>query len=349
MKSSQQTVYVGLSGGVDSSVAAALLQQQGYTVIGAYMKNWTEDLPGMPCPWKDDLADVRRVAAHLDIPLKILDFEQEYREQVVDAMVAEYQTGRTPNPDVWCNEHIKFKLFYDAARAAGADLIATGHYAQTDGNGALLKAKDKDKDQTYFLYRISPEALQHTLFPVGAYTKPEIRKLAEEFGLPTATKKDSQGICFVGQVGIRDFLAGRVEYAPGPIEQPGKGVIGEHEGAIFYTIGQRQGLGIGGPDGPYFVTGKDMKLNTVYVTNDPEDLSLNTDTMVVEDCNWLEKPNTAQKLQFRFRHRGELVAGLIDDSHRITLDHRERAVAPGQSVVIYDGDRVLGGGIVKAL
>ena len=350
MKSPQQTVYVGLSGGVDSSVAAALLQQQGYTVVGAYMKNWTEDLPGMPCPWKDDLADARRVAAHLDIPLKILDFEQEYREQVVDAMVAEYQAGRTPNPDVWCNEHIKFKLFYDAARKAGADLIATGHYAQTDGTGALLKAKDADKDQTYFLYRISRDALRHTLFPVGAYTKPEIRALAKQFGLPTATKKDSQGICFVGQVGIRDFLAGRVEHTPGLIEQPGKGVVGKHEGAIFYTIGQRKGLDIA-LGKPAYVTAINPDTNTV-VLGDEEDLE--KEEMKVGKINWIKYDGIDSEMEaltkIRYKDKGSL-SSLIpsDNGTDITVRFYEKAkgIAPGQSAVFYEGDDVIGGGIIQ--
>src|SRR6266404_853936 len=200
-----KTVYVGLSGGVDSSVSAALLKQQGYSVVGVYMKNWTRDVAGVACPWKQDLADARAAAARLDIPFKVLDFQAEYKQHVVDAMVAEYQAGRTPNPDVLCNQEIKFKLFLRTALADGADLIATGHYAHT-ADGQLLRAHDDNKDQTYFLYRVTSAALSRTIFPLAGLTKPQVRELAAQFGLPTATKPDSQGICFVGEVGIREFL-----------------------------------------------------------------------------------------------------------------------------------------------
>ncbi|HSX00973.1 MAG TPA: tRNA 2-thiouridine(34) synthase MnmA, partial [Candidatus Saccharimonas sp.] len=196
-----KTVYIGLSGGVDSSVSAALLKQQGYSVVGAYMKNWTADVAGVACPWKQDLADARAAAAVLDIPFKVFDFQAEYKQHVVDVMVAEYAAGRTPNPDVLCNQEVKFKLFLAAALADGADAIATGHYARATGH-RLHTARDTAKDQTYFLYRLTAGALERTLFPLGELTKPEVRQLAAQFGLPTATKPDSQGVCFVGEVGM---------------------------------------------------------------------------------------------------------------------------------------------------
>ena len=342
-----KTVFVGLSGGVDSSVTAALLQQEGYTVIGVYMKNWTEDLPGMRCPWQEDLADARAVAAHLDIPLRVYDFQTEYREQVVDYMIAEYQAGRTPNPDIMCNQEIKFQLFLRMALGDGADLIATGHYARVQG-GQLLRAKDDAKDQTYFLYRVTKEALQQTLMPIGAYTKSEVRALAAKLGLPTATKKDSQGMCFVGPVGMKAFLQQYVETEPGPIVLAGGRRIGTHDGAIFYTIGQRSGLGVGGGK-PFYVLYKDMDTNTVVVTDDPGDLALHSDDVGLEDVHWIgAEPNIGQTYLARFRHRGELVDARLSDCHTLAFKKPVKALAPGQSAVLYDDEVCLGGGIMAA-
>ena len=344
-----KTVYVGMSGGVDSSVSAALLKQRGYNVVGVYMKNWTQDVAGVACPWKQDLADARAAAAVVDIPFKIMDFQAEYKQHVVDAMVAEYQAGRTPNPDVMCNQEIKFKLFLQAAMADGADLIATGHYARV-ANGRLLTARDINKDQTYFLYRVTREALEQTLFPLGELTKPEVRRLAAEFGLPTATKPDSQGICFVGEVGMKEFLRQYVDVAPGPVLERATGaVLGEHEGAVFYTIGQRHGLGIGGGT-PYYVVGKDMAANTVYVTGDPAELSRDGEEFSLRDVHWINAvPSSGHTYQIRARYRATLIEGtLTHDGDRwlVELTQAERAVSPGQSAVIYDGDVVLGGGII---
>ncbi len=345
-------VYVGLSGGVDSAVSAALLVRQGYQVVGVYMQNWTQDIGGVECPWRQDLADARAVGAALGIPVKVYDFQMEYRQAVVDTMVAEYQAGRTPNPDVLCNQFIKFKLFAETARADGADLIATGHYARTT-DGRLLQAADSVKDQTYFLYRISSEVLRYTLFPIGGLTKPEVRAQAAKLGLPNATKPDSQGICFVGQVGIKEFLSQQVSSQPGPIVQQTTGqVLGQHAGAIFYTIGQRHGLGVGGGR-PFFVTGKDMTTNTVYVTADPADATLDTTLLIITDCSWVsgQSPTAPKTYRFRLRHRGQLISGRLEPAtqgdFRITLDTPERAVAAGQSAVVYDGDEVIGGGIIK--
>lgn len=346
-------VYVGMSGGVDSSVTAALLQQQGYDVTGVYMKNWTQDLPGMKCPWADDLADAKRVAVQLGIPFKVFDFQKEYKQKVVDYMIDEYKAGRTPNPDIMCNQEVKFKVFLEAALEDGADMIATGHYArvQHDGQATMLTAKDTAKDQTYFLYRVTDKALSKTFFPLGDLTKPEVRALAQKFGLATAAKKDSQGICFVGKVGIKDFLMQYVTAEPGDIidKKTGK-VIGQHEGAIFYTFGQRHGLGVGGGL-PYYVVGKDMTKNVVFVTTDLNDDSLWRHKLRVNQLHWINAaPQPGHTYQVRTRYRAPLVECTVshikNSETTITLADPERAITPGQSAVLYDGDRVVGGGIV---
>ncbi len=382
-------VYVGLSGGVDSSVTAALLKEQGYEVVGVYMKNWTQDLPGFPCPWKEDYQDAKRVAVQLNIPFKMYDFEKQYRHKVVDYMIAQYKAGRTPNPDIMCNQEVKFKLFLDTALEDGADLIATGHYAKVATSKQqlanvkveksqdkkpissssllvpqLLRAKDDAKDQTYFLYRVTERALKKTLFPIGNYTKPEVRKLAKKFDLVTADKKESMGICFVGKVGIKEFLQQYVTTKPGKIIDQQGNVIGEHDGAIFYTIGQRHGLDIGrrlpaGRQGglPYYVIGKDMKKNEVYVTTDLDDKKLWHQEIKLTDLHWINgEPDFTKTYQVRTRHRAPFIKATLQlasksaKSSKITLqlvlEDDVRALTPGQSAVIYDGARVLGGGII---
>ena len=378
-------VYVGMSGGVDSSLSAALLKAQGYDVTGVYMKNWTQDLPGMKCPWADDLADAKRVAVQLDIPFKVFDFQKEYKQKVVDYMIAEYKAGHTPNPDIMCNQEVKFKLFLQTALDDGADMIATGHYARVSdpsgpdlgappivssaeyrlrddgvpssrppearGVASLLTATDTDKDQTYFLYRITEEALAKTLFPLGGMTKPKVRAMAAELGLATAAKKDSQGICFVGKVGIKDFLQQYVTAGPGDIidKKTGK-VLGQHEGAIFYTFGQRHGLGVGGGL-PYYVVGKDMPRNIVYVTTDLDDDSLWRDGLRLNQLHWINQaPEPGKAYRVRTRYRAPLVDCTVKISTNGELSLRlaepERAITPGQSAVLYEGERVIGGGIV---
>ena len=339
-------VYVGMSGGVDSSLSAALLVEQGYSVTGVYMKNWTQDLPGMRCPWADDLADAKRVAVGLGIDFKVFDFEREYKQKVVDYMIAEYQAGRTPNPDIMCNQEVKFRLFLDAALEDGADVIATGHYAVAE-NGVLKQARDANKDQTYFLYRVSEAALQKTLFPLGEYTKPEVRQMAEARGLFTAGKKESMGICFVGQIGMREFLGQYVATTPGDIIDKQTGAaLGRHDGAIFYTLGQRHGLDVGGGL-PYYVAGKDMAKNEVYVTINLNDDNLWRTEIELTDLHWIGgQPSTPdQPLVARLRHRGQLKACTLRGT-TLHLQDPERAVAPGQSAVIYSGQVCLGGGIV---
>lgn len=341
-------VYVGMSGGVDSSLSAALLIEQGYDVTGVYMKNWTQDLPGMRCPWADDLADAKRVAVQLGIDFKVFDFENEYKHKVVDYMIDEYKLGRTPNPDIMCNQEVKFKLFLESALEDGADMIATGHYAQVK-NGVLMRATDDNKDQTYFLYRVTTDALKKTIFPLGGFIKPRVREMAKARGLFTAGKKDSQGICFVGKIGIREFLSQYVERKPGKIidKKTGK-VLGMHDGAIFYTLGQRHGLELGGGL-PYYVVGKDMDKNEVYVTTDLSDDSLWKNTVTLTAVHWIGAVPQDGDYQIRVRHRAPLVKAFLshtDDGVTLQLDEAERAVTAGQSVVIYKDAICYGGGIV---
>lgn len=367
-------VYVGLSGGVDSSVSAALLVEQGYDVTGVYMKNWSKDLPGFPCPWKEDYQDAKRIAVKLGIPFEMFDFEKEYFEKVVQYMLDGYRSGITPNPDIMCNQEIKFKLFYEVARERGADYIATGHYAQVSGTlshatGAMMDAHensrlttqdsrltmaiDLNKDQTYFLYRISQEALKHTLFPIGHLTKPQVRVEAEKRGLITAHKKESMGICFVGKVGIREFLSQYVHTEPGPIIEQNGLTIGQHDGAIFYTIGQRHGLDVGGGL-PYYVTGKDMKTNTVCVTNNISEDVLWSEKLNLTSMHLIEPQSTnlfdgEKQLHVRTRHRAPLIPCTVmirNNECSVLLTEKLRAVTPGQSAVLYDGTVCLGGGII---
>ncbi len=345
------TVFVGMSGGVDSSLTAALLLEQGYDVVGVYMKNWTQDIPGFECPWREDYQDAKRVAVNLGIDFRVFDFEKQYKQKVVDYMINEYKAGRTPNPDIMCNQEVKFKLFLDLALKNGADLIATGHYARTK-EGKLFKAVDENKDQTYFLYRVSETALLKTLFPIGEFkNKEQVRKEAQKRGLDTASKKDSQGICFVGKVGIREFLSQYIETSPGAIKDQNGVEVGQHDGAIFYTVGQRHGLNVGGGL-PFYVTGKDMKKNEVYVTTDLNGSGLWSKDMELTDVHWINtKPALkSSNLHIRTRHRAPLVKvtllKLEGAKLKVSLKDEIRALTPGQSAVIYDGEYVLGGGIV---
>ena len=375
-------VFVGFSGGVDSSVAALLLKQQGYEVTGVYMKNWTQDLPGLRCPWQDDFNDAKRVAVQLGIDFKVYDFQKEYKHLVVDYMLREYKAGHTPNPDIMCNQEVKFGLFLETALDDGADLIATGHYARILRGPAsqnqnaearmqnaaktlhssfsiphsvsLAMAKDTSKDQTYFLYRASSKALKKTLYPIGDYLKSEVRQLAAKHKLVTADKKESMGLCFVGKVGIKDFLSQYVEGKPGKIiDQSGK-VVGQHDGAIFYTIGQRHGLEVGGGL-PYYVTDKDMKQNIVYVTTDLQDEKLWSREVQLADIHWIrgepQFPVLSSQFSVRTRHRAPLITveklnKLSNGKWVAVLADDVRALTPGQSSVFYSGSECLGGGVI---
>lgn len=364
-------VLVGMSGGVDSSVAAALLVEAGYDVCGAYMKNWVLDVPGMRCPWADDLADAKRTAVRLGIDFRVYDFQDAYKRDVVDYLVDEYRAGRTPNPDVMCNQEVKFGLFLDAALEDSFDYIATGHYARSvpalPGTGnheseragetidpashhVLMRGADEAKDQTYFLYRMSQRAVDRTLFPLGNLTKLQVREMAEARNLPSAEKPDSQGICFVGEAGIQDFLGMYVQRQPGPTVDADTGqVVGHHDGAIFYTIGQRKGLGIGGGTAPYFVVGKDMDSNTVYVSQDRKLAQVSNTGLRLARLSWISgtAPRAGEYL-VRTRHTGPLLPARVaveDGVATVDFPEAHRAVAAGQSVVVYRDKVCLGGGI----
>ncbi|MBQ6460954.1 tRNA 2-thiouridine(34) synthase MnmA [Candidatus Saccharibacteria bacterium] len=371
-----RSVFVGMSGGVDSSVSALLLKERGYDVTGVYMKNWSRDLPGMKCPWAEDLADAKRVAVKLGIPFEVWDFEDAYREKVVEYMLDEFKKGNTPNPDIMCNQEIKFKLFYEKAMECGADYIATGHYARII-DGKLSRAKDENKDQTYFLYRISNEALAHTIFPIGDMLKPDVKRLAKEKGLHNAYKKESMGVCFVGEVGMKDFLKEYIEIQPGEIREiESEKVLGYHEGAVFYTIGQRHGLYLSGVAGeindgmPYYVVKKDLKNNIVYVSKNlnheaiwTKELELNgvivrtnksdLRAFATTGANDEASPVTTgaseeaskSNLLVRLRHRAPLIPAKFDGK-KLVFESEIKRPAAGQSAVIYNGEFCLGGGII---
>ena len=334
-----------MSGGVDSAVSAYLLQQQGYEVIGVYMKNWSKNLPGMKCPWAEDLADAKRVAVKLGIDFRVFDFEKDYKQKVVDYMLEEYQKGNTPNPDIMCNQEIKFKLFAETAFEQGADRIATGHYAQSEGR-KLLKAVDENKDQTYFLYRITEDAIEKTIFPVGGMIKTDVKALAEKLGLSVAHKKESMGVCFVGEANMRDFLSEFVETKPGDIrELETDKALGTHDGAIFYTLGQRHGLNL--KDGlPYYVVKKDMDTNTIFVSRNLKALSLWKNKIELKDVV-LRGGDDGHNIEARIRHRAPLVKADYDTkTHILTFAEEQKSLTPGQSVVFYRENVCLGGGII---
>ena len=339
-------VFLGMSGGVDSAVSAYLLQSQGHEVIGVYMKNWSKNLPGMKCPWAEDLADAKRVAVKLGIDFRVFDFEAEYKQKVVDYMLAEYQKGNTPNPDIMCNQEIKFKLFAETAFEQGAEAIATGHYAKTRGCD-LIMAADANKDQTYFLYRIAPEVIKRTIFPVGDMQKPEVKALAEQIGLAVAHKPESMGVCFVGEANMRDFLAEFIETKPGEIrELETNELLGHHDGAIFYTIGQRHGLGLTAGL-PFYVVRKDMDKNIVYVSRNLNSLSLWTNEVKLRDVILRRDIDGSTPLRARVRHPAPLVGAKFDSATNIlTFADEQKSLTPGQSVVFYQDDICLGGGII---
>jgi tRNA-specific 2-thiouridylase len=340
---------VAMSGGVDSSLTAALLLEQGYRVSGAYMKNWAESDDELDCPWAQDVYDANQVAQQLGIPFQVWDLRQQYQERVVEYMVNEYRAGRTPNPDIMCNQEMKFGIFWQLAQQHGADFMATGHYSRID-NGQLWAGLDGQKDQSYFLYRAPAEALRHSLMPIGQMTKPQVRAEAAKRQLFTASKKDSQGICFIGKIKLKDFLQRYMTVEPGQVVDQHGRIVGQHQGAVFYTIGQRTGLGIGGGL-PYFVTGKDMVANRVFVTTDPADPNLWHQCLLLDQLHWLaESPIEGHTYQARVRYRAPLtdaqLVRLPDGRWQINLSQPQRALALGQSTVIYDGPQVIGGGVI---
>jgi tRNA-specific 2-thiouridylase len=350
-------VVVGLSGGVDSAVAALLLQRQGHEVIGLFMKNWEEDDEAGHCSAEQDLADARAVCERLGIPLHTANFSAEYWHRVFRKFLDEYEAGRTPNPDVLCNREIKFDRFLSHARELGADHIATGHYARVgfhDGRWRLLRGVDTDKDQSYFLYLLNQPALAASWFPLGALTKNQVRELAREAGLPVHARKDSTGICFIGERDFREFLGRYLDSRPGDICTPDGVVVGEHAGAMLYTIGQRQGLGIGGAGGPWYVADKDVSANRLVVVQGHDHPDLLSEQLEATDTHWIAgaAPPLPRSLAAGTRYRQpparcEVRAGKDTAGLNIHFAEPQRAVAPGQAVVLYDGDECLGGGTIE--
>ncbi|MHB8352820.1 MAG: tRNA 2-thiouridine(34) synthase MnmA [Burkholderiales bacterium] len=348
-------VVVGLSGGVDSSVSALLLKEQGYEVIGLFMKNWEDEVDEY-CSARDDLVDAASVADLLGIEIEAVNFSAEYRERVFQNFLSEYQAGRTPNPDVLCNSEIKFKAFLEHAMSLGAEKIATGHYARVRQAGLqyeLLRGKDASKDQSYFLYRLNQAQLSRTLFPVGELRKTEVRELARRAGLSTAEKKDSTGICFIGERPFREFLQRYLPVTPGPMKTLEGRVVGQHQGLMYYTIGQRQGLGIGGPGDAWFVVGKDMDSNVLTVVQGHEHPALQKSWLQASQLTWIADtaPDAKGHYGAKNRYRQQDAPCTLDlDTERMTLRFNapQWAITPGQSAVLYDGEVCLGGGIITA-
>ena len=353
-------VVVGMSGGVDSSVTALLLKQQGYDVVGLFMKNWEDDDDSEYCSTREDLLDAVSVADTIGIPIEAVNFAGEYKERVFSYFLREYQAGRTPNPDILCNSEIKFKAFLDHAIQMGADTIATGHYAQVrevDGMFELLKAADSSKDQSYFLHRLNQAQLSHAMFPLGKLLKSQVREIAAQHGLSNHAKKDSTGICFIGERPFRDFLNRYLPTQPGEMYTPDGTAIGKHIGLSFYTIGQRQGLGIGGNKNstgePWFVAGKDMDKNRLIVVQGHDHPALLAPRLSALESHWISgsAPSVMQPYAAKTRYRQTDApchfTDISGDRCALTFDQAQWAITPGQSVVVYEGDVCLGGAIIE--
>lgn len=360
---SHTRVVVGMSGGVDSSVTALLLKRQGYDVVGVFMKNWDDTDENGVCTATEDYKDVAKVAAKIGIPYYSVNFEKEYWDRVFKYFIAEYKKGRTPNPDVICNKEIKFKAFIEYANQLGADYVATGHYADVSrddqGRMHLMRAKDQHKDQTYFLSQLDYQQLDKVMFPLAGYTKPEIRQIAKEAGLATADKKDSVGICFIGEDGhFREFLSQYIPAQPGNMETVDGKVVGKHMGLMYYTIGQRRGLGLGGnkeSNEPWFVIGKDIKKNVLYVGQGYHNKHLYATHLEASDIHWVDDVVSRYGHDFhctaKFRYRQKdvgVTAHISADGQQVTVDFDDpaRAITPGQAVVFYDGQECLGSAII---
>jgi len=350
-------IVVGMSGGVDSSVAAYLLKQQGHDVLGVFMRNWEDDSDD--CPARQDFLDVLAVADVIGLEVDAVNFSAEYKDRVFAYFLAELQAGRTPNPDVLCNAEIKFKAFLEFALAAGAEKMATGHYARLEeryGLTRMLKACDQTKDQSYFLYRLTQQQISRALFPLGEMPKTEVRRIAHDIHLPNAAKKDSTGICFIGERPFRAFLEQHLPKEPGKMQTPDGKTVGEHQGLMYYTLGQRQGLGIGGQkdgDGePWFVAAKEMATNTLIVVQGHAHPLLLSTTLAASQLNWISgsPPDPDKRYAAKTRYRQSdapcRVTSLTDDTLELQFDTAQWAVTPGQSVVLYDGEVCLGGGII---
>ena len=353
-----ERIVVGMSGGVDSSVAALLLKEQGYDVVGVFMKNWEEEDENGVCTAENDWADVREVCDRIGIPYYSVNFAKEYWDRVFSYFLKEYKAGRTPNPDVLCNREIKFRAFLDFAMTLGASKMATGHFVRTDGNGSLLKGLDPNKDQSYFLYMVHAEQLKKSVFPVGGMTKAEVRKIAAAHGLPVSDKKDSTGVCFIGERNFKKFLSEYLPAQPGDMVAPDGEVVGRHDGLMYYTLGQRRGLGIGGRgDGrSWFVIGKDLQNNRLLVAQGEDHPMLYSTRCRAEDVTWIGEAPVREgetlrcTAKFRYRQPDQPVEVTLQDGQlMIRALTPQRAVTPGQSAVLYDNDTCLGGGIVTEI
>ncbi|WP_327063191.1 tRNA 2-thiouridine(34) synthase MnmA [Jeotgalibacillus soli] len=351
-------VVVGMSGGVDSSVAALLLKQQGYDVIGIFMKNWDDTDDNGVCTATEDYNDVIRVCNQIGIPYYAVNFEKQYWDKVFTYFLDEYRAGRTPNPDVMCNKEIKFAAFLDHAMKLGADYLATGHYARVenrDGEVKMLRGIDEKKDQTYFLNQLSQEQLSKVMFPIGDIDKKEVRKIAQEAGLATAAKKDSTGICFIGERNFKGFLGQYLPAQPGEMETMDGRKVGQHDGLMYYTIGQRHGLGIGGSGEPWFVLGKDVQKNVLYVGQGFDHEALYSSSITATDVSWTSNQAVAQEFRctakFRYRQPDHAVTVRIQDNGHVEVifDEPLRAVTPGQAVVFYNGEECLGGATIDLI
>lgn len=367
----KEKVVVGLSGGVDSAVSAYLLKEQGYEVVGLFMRNWdsaaNSDIlgnpndPNDPCPQEQDYQDAKKIAEHLGIELHRHDFIKEYWDYVFTYFIDEYNKNRTPNPDILCNKYVKFAGFQEVAKSLGADYFAYGHYARRqtiDGEHFLLRGLDNNKDQSYFLSQLNQEQLSKSLFPVGELTKPQVRKIAKDLKIPTFDKKDSTGICFIGERDFKEFLKNYIFTKPGNIETLDGDIIGQHEGLMYYTIGQRKGLEIGGlkdyPNAPWFVVGKDVKRNVLLAGQGKNHPHLFANRVIVEDVHWIspEKFTGTIECQAKFRYRQKdqtvIIKWLDENTVEVISNHPIKAVTPGQAAVFYQDQICLGGGVIKA-
>ena len=351
-------IVVGMSGGVDSSVTALLLKQQGYEVVGVFMKNWDDTDEFGVCTATKDYEDVMKVCHQIGIPYYTVNFEEQYWEKVFTYFLDEYKNGRTPNPDVMCNKEIKFKMFLDYALSIGADFVATGHYAQVrtvDGKTEMLRGVDHNKDQTYFLNQLTSDVLAKIMFPLGHLQKDQVREIAEKANLATAKKKDSTGICFIGERNFKEFLSEYLPAQPGEMQTLSGEVKGKHDGLMYHTIGQRHGLGIGGEGAPWFVVGKNLKDNILYVEQGSDHEALYSSSLIATDLNWINEADLTDSFtctaKFRYRQKdsGVTVTLQEDGQALITFDHKQRAITPGQAVVFYDGDVCLGGGTIDKI
>jgi tRNA-specific 2-thiouridylase len=343
-------VIVGMSGGVDSSVSALLLKQQGHEVVGLYMKNWEESDPSGTCTSERDFDDVVKVCEQIGIPYYTVNFTQEYQTKVFAQFLAELKVGHTPNPDILCNREIKFKLLLQKALDLGADFLATGHYARIDERNRLLKGIDPGKDQSYFLYTLNQKILSQVLFPIGHLEKKEVRKIASIHNLATAKKKDSTGICFIGKRDFRPFLANYLPYQKGDFKTLDGKIIGEHVGAAFYTIGQRKGLCIGGPGDAWFVVGKDIENNIVYIEQGSGHPALYASKLLATDATWIsgEIPSRC-KAKIRYRQADQPCEVTLEKDHlTVRFDAPQRAITPRQSIVFYEGNICLGGALIHS-